>query len=153
MGLDMYLSASKYIRGYSFRDGREQKMYQDILAATDMTDIASKNSMGMDVEVTVAYWRKANHIHNWFVQNVQDGVDACQRSYVSAEQLQELVDVCKEVLAEPDKAEDLLPVTRGFFFGAGDYGEWYFADLRETIAQLEPLLTVDGVDFYYQASW
>lgn len=23
----------------------------------------------------VAYWRKANHIHNWFVQNIQDGID------------------------------------------------------------------------------
>ena len=25
----------------------------------------------------VGYWRKANQIHNWFVENVQDGEDDC----------------------------------------------------------------------------
>ena len=31
-------------------------------------------------EVCVAYWRKANAIHSWFVENCQDGVDECQYS-------------------------------------------------------------------------
>lgn len=45
-----------------------------------------------------AYWRKSNQIHQWFVQNVQDGNDDCKDYYVSREQLKELVELCKTVL-------------------------------------------------------
>ena len=27
----------------------------------------------------VGYWRKQNAIHNWFVENVQDGIDDCDQ--------------------------------------------------------------------------
>lgn len=47
---------------------------------------------------TVADWRKANHIHKWFVDNVQDGVDDCGTYEVTKEQLEELLDICKEVI-------------------------------------------------------
>ena len=46
----------------------------------------------------VGYWRKANAIHDWFVQNVQDGRDECQCAYVSREHLRELLNVCKEII-------------------------------------------------------
>ncbi len=42
----------------------------------------------------VAYWRKANAIHDWFVKNCQDGQDDCKEYWVSREQLQELYDTC-----------------------------------------------------------
>lgn len=44
------------------------------------------------------YWRKANQIHSWFVQNVQDGEDDCQTYYVSREKLGELLAVVRQVL-------------------------------------------------------
>lgn len=47
---------------------------------------------------TVADWRKANHIHKWFVDNVQDGVDDCEIYEVTKEQLEELLDVCRKVI-------------------------------------------------------
>jgi hypothetical protein len=47
---------------------------------------------------SVAYWRKANAIHRWFVENVQNGIDECQRSRVTRDQLRSLVASCKEVL-------------------------------------------------------
>lgn len=46
----------------------------------------------------IGYWRKANHIHNWFVENVQDGIDECDTYEVTKEQLEDLLSVCKEVL-------------------------------------------------------
>ena len=46
----------------------------------------------------VGDWRKANHIHNWFVQNVQDGNDNCELYEVTKEKLEELLKVCKTVL-------------------------------------------------------
>ena len=48
----------------------------------------------------VGYWRKANHIHNWFVQNIQDGKDDCGLYEVSKEKLKELLELCLVVLRE-----------------------------------------------------
>lgn len=47
---------------------------------------------------TVADWRKANHIHNWFVKNVQDGNDNCGTYEVTKDKLEELLTICNEVL-------------------------------------------------------
>ena len=46
----------------------------------------------------VMYWRKANQIHNWFIENCADGDGDKTKMYVSHEQLQELLDTCKKVL-------------------------------------------------------
>lgn len=46
----------------------------------------------------IGYWRKANHIHKWFVDNIQDGVDECDTYEVTKEQLEDLLSVCKKVL-------------------------------------------------------
>ena len=43
----------------------------------------------------VGYWRKANHIHNWFVQKVQNGIDQCEEHEVSREKMKELLAECK----------------------------------------------------------
>ena len=47
----------------------------------------------------VGYWRKANQIHQWFVDHVQDGVDDCDYHHeVTKEILEELRDTCIKVL-------------------------------------------------------
>lgn len=43
----------------------------------------------------VAYWRKSNQIHNWFVENVQNNVDDCGCYSVTKTQLERLLDTCK----------------------------------------------------------
>lgn len=49
----------------------------------------------------VGYWRKANQIHAWFVDHVQDGEDDCNYHHeVTKEILEELRDTCIEVLSE-----------------------------------------------------
>lgn len=46
----------------------------------------------------VGYWRKANSIHNWFVEHVQDGIDDCRyHDEVTKEILEELLDICVKV--------------------------------------------------------
>ena len=51
-----------------------------------------------DIEEEVAYWRKANAIHNWFVNNVQEGVDDCGYYKVTRDQLKELLRICHKVM-------------------------------------------------------
>ena len=63
----------------------------------------------------VGYWRKANHIHNWFVQNVQNGADDCDyHEEVTKETLEELLDVCRKVLASCDMVDGKINVGAEF---------------------------------------
>jgi len=71
---------------------------------------------------------------------VQEGNDDCGTYHVSREQLQELLDTIKKVLACKNKAKDLLPTTSGFFFGSTDYDDYYWDDLRRTEKELTELL-------------
>lgn len=48
----------------------------------------------------VGYWRKANAIHRWFVDNVQGGEDDCDIYEVSKEQIEELLDICERIKSE-----------------------------------------------------
>lgn len=105
--------------------------------------------------VEVAYWRKANAIHKWFVENVQDGVDNCDEYFVSRGNLRELLDTCKSALLS-ENPEDELPTQEGFFFGDTSYNDWYRSDLRYTIEVLEKELAKNSSishHYYYQSSW
>ena len=46
----------------------------------------------------VAYWRKANQVHNWFVTNVQDGVDNCEPHPVTEQDIVKLLNICNQIL-------------------------------------------------------
>lgn len=52
----------------------------------------------MSLFQSVGYWRKANQIHNWFVGNVQDGVDDCGKYEVTEDKLTALLNTCERVL-------------------------------------------------------
>lgn len=151
MGLDQYLYAKQYTsEGYARPD-----MFASLKEAvgTD-TKFLVKESPSISVEMKVGQWRKSNQIHQYFVDNCQDGEDDCRESYVDRSKLEELLDLCKKVLADHSLAEELLPAQSGFFFGSTDYNEWYFSDLEDTVSILENCLTIgDNWEFYYQSSW
>lgn len=154
MGLDMYLSAKKYMSKYF--DKADVERIEKINDIFGVTGIEDGDYGAQEVTFRVAYWRKANAIHQWFVENCQDGVDECQETWVSREQLQELIDICKQVLEDPKKAEELLPTRSGFFFGGTDYDDWYKQDLEYTVERLEKILkdpAFEKADIYYQSSW
>ena len=145
MGLDMYLYAEQYVSDYN-EEGKE--LSNKLFKATGKRITSIRTEVG--------YWRKANAIHKWFVDNCQDGRDECQSTFVSDEKLEELLETVKQVLADPKLATELLPTTDGFFFGGTEYDSWYIQDLEETKNILETVLndrSLDNWDFYYQSSW
>lgn len=146
MGLDMYLKAERYIWYNEDEIGDEVKA-----AFPELPEGAKIKS----VEAEVGYWRKANQVHDWFVKNVQDGVDECQKAFVSREDIQKLKDICQKVLDNPEQASSLLPTASGFFFGNTEYNEWYMRDIQETIAICDRALSLpeDNWTLYYQSSW
>lgn len=140
MGLDMYLTARRY-----FWSSEESPKIDGIPEGYNISS----------VNVDAGYWRKANAIHQWFVENCQDGEDNCRPYTVSREDLEKLRNLCMEVL-DGAPPEDRLPTTDGFFFGNTEYGDWYYQSLRDTVATVDKVLVAfpEGRwEFIYQASW
>ena len=122
MGLDMYFSAKKYMSKYF--DKADVERIEKINDIFGVTGIEDDDYGAQEVIFRVAYWRKANAIHKWFVDNVQGGTDDCGDYTVSREQLQELAELCEQALADPDFAVENLPTRSGFFFGGTEYDEY-----------------------------
>ena len=121
------------------------------------------------------YWRKANAIHKWFVDNIQDGKDDCNAYPVSREKLVELRNICNKILnevhlvpsgktykvydykldkevEEPEMlidnfelCDELLPTQEGFFFGGTSYDEYYYDQVKYTRDGINEIL--EKVDF------
>ena len=150
MGLDMYLTAERYL-------WTAEKPISDQVANLLGLQLDGDRMRVQSVTAEAMYWRKANAIHNWFVENVQDGEDECRRHYVDRDQLIALRDLCKTLCKEKIEAlaEESLPTTEGFFFGSTDYDEWYWNDIENTITGIDRALETFGEEwsFYYQSSW
>lgn len=152
MGLDSYLYKKSYVRSGDWYKP-EARMEVEVKTGGKVDERIKPERIKYVAE-EVAYWRKANQIHNWFVQNVQGGVDNCQSSYVSRDNLEDLLDLCKQVDSDNELADSLLPSASGFFFGGTEYDEWYFKDIKNTITFLEDCLSDELADeFEYSASW
>jgi hypothetical protein len=159
MGLDMYLSRRTYVKKWSFQTDKEKINVNVRIENHDVVGI-DKDKISYVIE-DVMYWRKANHIHYWFVKNVQDNNDNCAVYYLDTEILRKLIKDCKIVLEDNSKAPKILPTTEGFFFGSNNYDEHYFEDIKYTVDELEQI--VEDFDkasetglvqsFYYQSSW
>lgn len=162
MGLDMYLYRETYIGA----EYEHRKIEGKIDITSDGKPIKINFNKVSSIKESVGYWRKANQIHRWFVQNVQDGEDNCASYYVSEGKLKELLEETEKVLAskgtpqEEYVVNEFLPSSDGFFFGS-DYKtdpEWYWLQMENTKEILTEVLAEkydddQWVSYYYQSSW
>lgn len=169
MGLDMFLEIRKneYCSKY-YKDeesGLKLELPKDVSRFfSNLTNL----TVSRTTDYRVGYWRKANAIHNWFLENCAardkwaDPIDDCRPIEIPVEKLEELLDDCKKVLEDKSLATELLPTTDGFFFGSTEYDDWYFDDIEDTIDIIEPVIKfmkymLEIKDYtwsiIYQASW
>lgn len=102
----------------------------------------------------VAYWRKFNALHGWFVEHIQNGVDDCGSYEISKEQLVDLLEVLEEAYILKDAF--MLPPTSGFFFGSTDVDEWYWERVSTSVVTISNLIDStdwENVKLFYFASW
>jgi hypothetical protein len=130
------------------------------------------NDENVEIKREEMYWRKANQIHNWFVKNVQNGVDDFGRYEIKTEILIKLYDDCTKAYFQKDP--DVFPPIEGFFFGSTDIDEYYWEDILDTLRWVKPIaltfrriaekvaageeLTEDEkimmrTSYFYRASW
>jgi hypothetical protein len=148
MGLDMYLNVKCYL------DTDELSAVRDVLKENDIQGL--NNYTPKTIEFEIGYWRKANQIHNWFVENVQLGKDDCNEYYVDKSQLLALKETCEKVLNDTSLAAELLPPRKGFFFGSSDIDEYYLNDLTKTVSILNKMFNNPQHkkwSVYYESSW
>lgn len=167
MGLDMYLISAPKIEG--------MELEEILLASAKLAHLRKENnetflkvkdyiknfeSFGWEWESLLTeemYWRKANHIHSWFVKHVQSGIDDnLAMSEVTPEQLEELSRSCSLVLTDHAKAMDTLPTMPGPFFGRTTYDSLYLDEVKQTFDKLEELMEPEFLDenyLLYQSSW
>ncbi len=181
MGLDMYLMRKTYVQR---RDHQADSEKHEVVVKKGgvVRDDIKPERIAYIIE-KVAYWRKANCIHKWFVDNCQDGVDDCREAYVETAQLKTLVDVCKEVLASSEMVDGEVCTGYSFskgertammeagkvfkdstvaarllpnttgFFFGGQEYDQYYRDQLEDTVAMLEPLTNDDAGFYYNASW
>ena len=172
----MYLSKKTYLKNWE----HDKENNFSVTARNNGKQIKHINKKRVtNVVEEVGYWRKANHIHAWFVVNCQNGEDDCRNAYVSKEQLEELKQLCKQVKDYLDTCEKVydeeykdyyvlkvdkkimeshLPTQSGFFFGGTDYDRWYYESLDSTIDIIDEAFKGKedfgwGVEFEYNSSW
>lgn len=184
MGLDMYMNRIKRFKNATLKDvyavdslldlreykkehpeykgsfqdwsGYDEEPSQELVDFYSTKMVTDKYGYSHCYE-NVAYWRKANAIHNWFVKHIQGGEDDCDvHREVTAEDLLSLYNLCLIVKKEPQTAKTILPTRGGFFFGDTEYGDWYMQDIDSTIEQIDKILK--ETDFstealYYVSSW
>lgn len=162
MGLDMYLTGKIYLWGSD--EGKDAKIKKQI--AKMFPNIPHRAN---EISFEIMYWRKANAIHKWFVDNIQNGDDDCGNYYVEHKQLKLLRDTIKEGLIDKNRVAlklnkdalsgscNGLPTTGGFFFGGTEYDEYYWKELERTLKMLNKIFDnpkmYDTIDFEYHSSW
>ena len=161
MGLDMYLSGSRYIPSYNPMP-EETVLVEAVREGLNLPECETPLA---SVETTIIQWRKANAIHKWFVDNCQGGDDKnCERTSIALHDLEKLQGVLEQLLDHDEsKAALLLPPCAGFFFGNTEVDEWYWDSIdhtHEILGKWIDFLQKDelrdgswGWDLYYRSSW
>lgn len=96
MGLDMHLEKRIYIKNWDSTPKGERYSLSLKRGGKKLEGFEPEKVKYIIEEV--GYWRKANAIHKWMVENVQGGNDDCGSYQVSRESLQQLLDTVETVL-------------------------------------------------------
>jgi len=110
----MYLTKRTYVKNWSWMEPADKYLITVLKGEKPTCIKPERISVIME---DVAYWRKANAIHQWFVDNVQDDIDNCGEYRVSEEQLRELLALCTQVLEASELIEG--DVSNGYKFENG----------------------------------
>jgi hypothetical protein len=155
MGLDMYLLAQKVVDPDEENAGSAAEI-DAVKKALAVCRVDEHWSATFEIRVLLYTWRKANQIHGWFVENVQDGLDDKKYHIVERDQLEQLVMLCHEALNNRERAGEILPPMEGFFFGDTDIDDDYFEQLEDTVTEITRILNdpkYQDWKFVYSCSW
>jgi len=140
---------------------RLQKIFN--LKINDHSYLMRNEPFVEEITVRYAYWRKANHIHKYFVDNF--GFKENNTKYdCEYDKLMIFKDVLGDLLSSKSKnlAEKILPRMKGHYFGDQSIDEYsadslYWNDLEYTFKILNDLENIINIfantKILYKAHW
>ena len=133
MGLDMYI----------YKSNKTEHSIKELCELDDGSTFTK-----------IAYWRKFNALHDWFVTHVQIGIDDCGMYEVTKDHILDLVDTLFLVIEEQDPSK-FMP-TSGFFFGSTEVDEYYWQQVEDTCKKMYQFLNefdLENQRMFYVADW
>jgi len=97
MGLDMYLYKKHYVKNWAH--DKDEGKYKITIEKGGKKDPKINTKDVIYIVEEVGYWRKANAIHKWFIDNCANGNEEKTEMYVSYKKLEDLRDIVSRVLA------------------------------------------------------
>lgn len=177
MGLDMYLTKKTYV-------GNKYKKPEEMVKVIVPKEIGKINEAKITyIEEEAGYWRKANAIHKWFVDNVQEGEDDCKEYYIDEEQMKELLAIINKILksskmvkgkvknGETIKDGKWIPImedgefmenyelaqellpTQSGFFYGSTGYDQWYIDDLKLTKKILEEALKEGGEYYYSSSW
>ena len=143
MGLDITFYKAKRLKDNETKERLEEirkELATEYLKSRDERNSKLINELEDEKEKInpwneVAYFRKVNFLIPFFGYE-----ENCSNIEIDKYQVEDLIEACKEVLTNHDKASFLLPTQEGFFFGSTDYDDWYFDDVQNVKEKFEEIL-------------
>lgn len=152
MGLEMFLEARRPISPIDLRDGPKRRAIGAAIGFTPPNDKPGGSPSLMEVTgvmVAIGHWYAFWPLHNWFINQIQEGHDDGRPTFVSPEVLEALEEILDEVDDDPDVAGN------------------YFQDVEVEEVKIDPMeldftlrviiqarkLQSQGWDIYYRGDW
>lgn len=177
MGLDMSIKARKTITKRTITDKELKEAKDGFLPSfygkldfeqipedlQEFREFTDSNLVNVKIDYPIAYFRKFNALHNYFVENCDhpDGQDNCVDMLITPEIIDDLIlRLTKIILADGKQkvAEQELPTADGFFWGDTSYDEYYLKDCKKALelmlkmkALAEESEEEEQYEFYYIA--
>ena len=114
----------------------------------------TRKKIGNKKQTKVAYWRKFNALHGWFVNKIQDGVDNCEAHPLKRADLVCLLNTLHTVSDTHD--QNLMPPRGGCFSGNTIDEDIYFDNVERSIPVVQDLIfntDWQNAKLYYRSCW
>lgn len=102
----MHATRRLYVKQWEYDGPDERYTVKIAYGGKPVKGIQSKRISAVEEEVMC--WRKVNHIHAWFVDNVQEGEDDCRSYHVEWDKLRELVALCEKVIGGSELVDGMV---------------------------------------------
>lgn len=164
----IFYQTDKEYEGQTFEDfssGGHSIEEVDIKKVEKYKLLSNNDPWGMLLFEEIYDGGKANHIHNWMVDNIQGGKDDYGYYELTKEKGEEFIKIANKVIEEselddfdiidPTTAKKLLPRKEGYWFGSQEYNYFYLASINDVKVILEETLENLEEDemIVYNASW
>lgn len=152
---ERYFTFVEKARPIICRNGYDFLIYPFTKGVIDLPELEEmvKKQVEGHYEPYDAYFRKVNFLFKYY-EDRGKMYNQCY-AFTDADDIDDIIDRCEQVLKGHNLAHRLLPSQDGFFFGSTEYDDWYFSDVKDCLKQMKKYrkLLKDGVTGYVIFSW